>query len=109
MRPHLLAAFMLALGSLPVFAGFNDEPIDIRAVCKSVDKQDFPAKDRPSAEIAKTLKGCSSDDSYYGIGEPVNAVVARHCAFLELEEDEDLVFGGTNILMMIYANGQSVP
>lgn len=38
-------------------------------------------------EQRTALMGCNSRDLYYGIGRPVDAVAARHCAILEMEHD----------------------
>jgi uncharacterized protein YecT (DUF1311 family) len=56
----------------------------------------------------RRLKGCASEDLYYGIGMPRDYVQARQCAILERRRGDELVFGGSAILMMIYANGDGV-
>lgn len=77
---------------------------------------DFPSKDLPSDIDKENLIGEPSKNFYYGIGVPVDYVKVRYAAFLEMEnlmENEterqnDETFGGSNILMMIYANGLGV-
>ncbi|MEA5114496.1 MAG: hypothetical protein VB050_10760 [Geobacteraceae bacterium] len=76
--------------------------------CKKSEKIQLPAKDRPDAETAKSLAGCESANLYYGFDITPDPVKARHCAYLEVERGDDIAFGGSATLMMIYANGRGV-
>ncbi len=100
-------AILLCCSSFFTFPAFGGAAGDWEPVCKEAAKTPFPPKDRPSPEEAKTLKNCSSRDLYYGFDKPADPVQARKCAYLEMEKDE-MVFGGSSILMMIYANGKGV-
>ncbi|QWV94670.1 DUF1311 domain-containing protein [Geomonas oryzisoli] len=77
-------------------------------VCKKVEKMQLPVKDRPDAEAAKSLDKCESANLYYGFDITPDPTKARHCAYLEIDRGDDIVFGGSAILMMIYANGNGV-
>lgn len=74
-------------------------------LCKEVEHVKMPDADRPSAGAKQALAHCDSADLYYGITRPADPVKARQCAFLEMGPDES-VFGGRNMLMMVYANGK---
>jgi uncharacterized protein YecT (DUF1311 family) len=76
-----------------------------KAICRSVLNRDPPAADRPDARTAASLKGCDSEKLYYGIGMKADPVKARQCAFLERDAGDEVVFGGSTMLMTIYANG----
>jgi hypothetical protein len=73
--------------------------------CKSVKKLAVPEAQMPSMKDRDKLQTCSSEDLYYGVGQSSDPLMARHCAVIEDERRAELVFGGSAILMMIYANG----
>lgn len=79
---------------------------DWEAVCNQVKDAAVPTQDRPSPEEAKALHNCSSEDIYYGITRPADPEKARKCAYVELEQGDENVFGGSSMLMTIYANGR---
>lgn len=89
---------------------FNEMDKDgsLKAICENVKNVDYPVADRPNKIDLEKLKGCHSDRYYYGIGMPIDYEKARKCAFLEIEQGDDLNFGGSALLMMIYANGYGV-
>lgn len=77
------------------------------AMCRQVKGRQPPASDRPDAAAARSLKGCSSEALYYGIGIAADPVKARQCAFVEAANPEEGgVFSGETMLMTIYANGR---
>ena len=79
---------------------------------KPLDKDVPPVADMPTATQRKELKGCESEKFYYGIGVPKDPVKARLCAYMERDGDGNgaySYFGGSSILMMLYANGAGVP
>jgi len=76
-----------------------------KAICRAVRDREPPRADRPDAATTAGLKGCDSEALYYGIGMPADPVKARHCAFLERDAGDGAVFGGSVMLMTIYANG----
>jgi uncharacterized protein YecT (DUF1311 family) len=77
-----------------------------KAICRQARGREPPAADAPSAAEAASLKGCSSEALYYGIGVKADPVKARQCAFLEIREKrDDAPFSGRTMLMTIYANG----
>ena len=80
-----------------------------RAMCRAVKGREPPKADRPSAAAAAALKGCDSEALYYGIGMKADPVKARHCAFLERDAGDQGTFGGSLMLMTIYANGIGAP
>lgn len=82
-------------------------------VCRKAEKTPLPVMDLPDAETAKTLIKCDSANLYYGFDIEPEPIKARHCAYLEFENEkidrkDENVFGGSAILMMIYANGNGV-
>lgn len=79
---------------------------DWKRICEEVKNTSFPPKDRPGQGEAKPLEKCASADLYFGFDRPADPVKARLCAYVELDQGDDLVFGGSSILMMIYANGK---
>jgi uncharacterized protein YecT (DUF1311 family) len=77
-----------------------------KGLCRQLRNREPPAADAPSKAAAASLKGCSSEALYYGIGIKADPVKARQCAFLELSEKrDDSPFSGKTMLMTIYANG----
>jgi hypothetical protein len=76
-----------------------------RADCDRVKEVALPAGDQPDADTKRTLAGCQSEDLYYGIGQPADPPKARLCAYLERSSGDTPLFGGSAILMMIYATG----
>ncbi|HUB63543.1 MAG TPA: lysozyme inhibitor LprI family protein [Methylocella sp.] len=78
------------------------------AECDGLKTLAVPSGDAPPASMAASLKGCSSEALYYGIGVPKDPVRARQCAYLE-RQDPDAgwpnLFAATGMLMTIYANG----
>lgn len=68
----------------------------------------------PQADVGNAPKDCTSFDGYYGSdgkGAVTNYVAARQCAYRERtggDPNEALAFGGSGMLMMLYANGQGV-
>ena len=77
-----------------------------KALCQRLSDREPPLSDRPDPATARSLKGCSSEALYYGIGMAADPVKARQCAFLEAERDDGGVFSGRTMLMTIYANGR---
>jgi tetratricopeptide (TPR) repeat protein len=74
--------------------------------CAQWDKIKIPPADLPTEQDRVALAGCYSEDLYFGFGQPADPVQARKCAYLERAAGNDLVFGGSAMLMMIYANGK---
>jgi hypothetical protein len=83
--------------------------VDVNAVCLKAGEASFPPADRPTAAEAKALQGCESEPLYYGIGVPADPVKARKCAFVERDVEDDSIFGGSAVLIMVYANAKGVP
>lgn len=100
-----LLSFALMLTSQFALAQDSDS---IEQICQRVSTISFPAEDRPSSEEAERLQDCQSMKFYYGIGVAADYEKARKCAFLEMSEGDNVVFGGSSILMMLYANGQGI-
>jgi uncharacterized protein YecT (DUF1311 family) len=82
------------------------------ADCESLKSLVLPDEDAPPASMAASLKGCSSEDLYFGIGVPKDPVRARQCAYVERQAPDNgwpNLFAGTGMLMTIYANGIGAP
>lgn len=76
-----------------------------KAICRKLGDPAPPATDEPTPAQVKALKGCDSEKLYYGEGAAPDYVKARLCAFIEASGADDQVFGGSTILMQVYANG----
>ncbi len=105
----LLSACLLFLGcTMPAFAD-DDAPYD--AACRQWTKTPIPKQD-----IGKAPADCDAEALYYGRdgkGAGRDLVAARHCAYRQRGtgaaiESQSEMFGGSGILMMLYANGQGV-
>lgn len=96
-----LGLFLLVLYAAGAWA--NDDVV--ADICKKLSSIDFPKQDQVQTQI---IKPCESMKFYYDIGVNKDYAKARYCAFLEKAAGDNLVFGGSSILMMIYANGQGV-
>jgi hypothetical protein len=79
-----------------------------KEICRRLGAPRPPARDLPTAAQAKALKGCDSEKLYYGHGGKPDYVRARQCAMIEAQGSDDLAFGGSTILMQVYANGLGV-
>jgi uncharacterized protein YecT (DUF1311 family) len=108
MNNKIIAVLSAALTFLSANSALAQETDTIDQICKRVSMINFPSADRPSPEEVEQLKGCQSMKFYYGIGVAPDYEKARKCAFLEMASGDNLVFGGSSVLMMIYANGQGV-
>lgn len=79
-----------------------------KAICRQLINIKPPERDQPTPAQAEALKGCNSENLYYGEGAKPDYVKARLCAFTETVGPDDKVFGGLAILMQVYANGLGV-
>jgi uncharacterized protein YecT (DUF1311 family) len=103
-----LLAFALLTFVLPAFAA-EDWPHE--AACRQWAKVAVPKQDIGSAPA-----GCDAQALYYGRdgkGDGRDFAAARHCAYRQRGtgaqiESQSEVFGGSGVLMMLYANGQGV-
>lgn len=85
---------------------WGKEYAESRAICRRLIATPLPAADRPSAQAARALKGCSSEALYYGIGMKADPAKARKCAYVEMAAGgETEPFTGRMMLMTVYANG----
>jgi hypothetical protein len=76
-----------------------------KASCDRVKNVQFPAVDHPDGVVRQRLQGCGSEGLFYGIGQPRDPEKARLCAYVERGAGDEQVFGGSTILMTIYATG----
>lgn len=79
--------------------------------CARLSHINDPPADVPNPEEKHELANCSSYDLYFGFSAPVDLARARKCAYLEREQGKklpEIVFGGSGMLAMIYANGKGV-
>jgi hypothetical protein len=103
-----LPAFILLAFALPAFAA-DDWPHE--AACRQWAKVAVPKQDIGSAPAS-----CDAQALYYGRdgkGDGRDFAAARHCAYRQRGtgaqiESQSEVFGGSGVLMMLYANGQGV-
>lgn len=101
---HAAAAVLLAAAATSAVA----EDSLSNPACAALEKIAIPAADQPDAAARERLAGCDSESLYYADGARPNHADARLCAYLERDKGDELVFGGSAVLMMIYANGQGV-
>lgn len=76
--------------------------------CAALASIAIPTADMPDAAARARLAGCVSEDFYYADGGKPDYVQARLCAYVEREAGDEVMFGGSAVLMMIYANGDGV-
>ena len=120
MPSPLLSALAALLALLPAGAqaqswGQEKSPLTAtpqyaasKALCRKLEDGEPPAADRPTAAQSKALRGCDAEALYYGEGRKPDYAKARICAFGEADAADDEVFGGSTILMQLYANGLGV-
>lgn len=82
------------------------EYAETQKICAQLRNIKPPASDKPTREQAEKLKGCSSNELYYGYHQAPDPEQARLCAFVEHEQGKNGFFAGTGMLMTIYANGK---
>lgn len=79
-------------------------------ICASVSSVALPKKARSSTPLPDEVRHGDSERYYYGLGVPVDYDRAFVLASREYERDPyGSVFGGSTMLMMLYANGRGVP
>jgi uncharacterized protein YecT (DUF1311 family) len=76
--------------------------------CKKVQSASAPQKDQPSKDELASLKGCDALGPSDGVAQAVDYKKARLCAFAQLQNGDEMFWGGRTILYMIYANGHGV-
>ncbi|MBN8741547.1 MAG: hypothetical protein BGP24_19390 [Lysobacterales bacterium 69-70] len=102
-RRTMLAALLVVGSATAAAQEFGDNP-----ACAAPAKLAVPAADQPDAAARERLKDCDSESLYYADGGKPDYVQARLCAYVERDKGNELVFGGSGVLMMIYANGEGV-
>jgi uncharacterized protein YecT (DUF1311 family) len=98
-----VAAIGLVLATAAMAQGGADHP-----ACAALAKLAIPAADMPDAAARARLSGCESESLYYADGSKPDYVQARLCAYVERDAGDEVMFGGSAVLMMIYANGDGV-
>lgn len=108
LKSDLWGAILLATAS-PLWAAQHEQSLAAPvADCENLKNLSLPLEDAPPPSMAVSLKGCSSEDLYFGIEVPKDPVRARQCAYLERQAPDNgwpNLFAGTGMLMTIYANG----
>lgn len=99
MTPRVLCLLALCCGGA---ASAQEEP----PACGEVATIPLPAADQPQPADRQRLAGCDSESLYYGAARDDRD--ARLCAYLEREDGNQVVIGGSAVLMMLYANGRGV-
>jgi hypothetical protein len=107
LRRTLPALTVLFIVTSESAAGASARP-PTSLTCERVKGVAFPTGDQPEEAETKALQGCSSEGLLYGIAQAVDPAKARTCAYLERSAGDERVFGGSAILMTIYANGLGV-
>jgi uncharacterized protein YecT (DUF1311 family) len=110
----LWGAVLLAMAAASPLWAAPDDQSDMAppADCESLKSLSLPDEDAPPASMAASLKGCSSEDLYFGIEVRKDPVRARQCAYVERQDPDNgwpNLFAGTGMLMTIYANGIGAP
>lgn len=111
MRPALAPALLLAAAAALPGLARADAPWPYEVECGKWADVAVPRQDIGSAPA-----GCDTTALYYGQdghGLGADPVAARQCAYRERGtgkaiEAQDNAFGGSGVLMMLYANGQGV-
>lgn len=98
-----LAATLAAAAASAVTQDGQDNP-----ACAALAAVALPVADEPDAAARTRLAGCASETLYYADGGTPDYRDARLCAYLERSRGDELVFGGSAVLMMIYANGDGI-
>ena len=75
-------------------------------ICEQYKSISIPTADIKQDSLPST--NCNSMALYYGIDMPVDYKAALQCAYAEKIAKSGFVFGGDNIIMMIYATGFGV-
>ena len=81
----------------------------VEVVCERSAATPVPPADFADDSESAGLKGCSAEDSYYGIDVAVDYARARKCALGAKRPDGSPSLVSADVLMMIYANGRGVP
>jgi hypothetical protein len=103
----LLSLFLIPALVLVVVGQQQISDPGAQRMCSAVKDVQLPAQDQPTADEKKSLANCSSQDLYFGFGQPADPVKARKCAYIEMEQGKDpLDIAGKSVLMMVYANGK---
>lgn len=107
LRLLLSLSLIPALASLAICQKPQMSDPGAQRMCAAVKDAQLPTQDQPTADEKKSLANCSSQDLYYGFGQPSDPVKAKKCAYVEMEQGKDpLDIAGQSILMMVYANGR---
>lgn len=103
----LLSLFLIPALVLVVVGQQQISDPGAQRMCSAVKDVQLPAQDQPTAAEKNSLANCSSQDLYFGFGQPADPVKARKCAYVEMEQGKDpLDIAGKSVLMMVYANGK---
>lgn len=111
MRHSAIVAIGLLLSSPLLAAAPGESEWPYQAECRKW--ADIPV---PTRDIGNAPQQCDAQALYYGKdgkGAGRDVAAARQCAYLERGDgksiqDQGTVFGGSGLLMMIYANGEGV-
>jgi hypothetical protein len=89
----------------------NPEFAQSKAICRGLKRLSFrPPPAAAPRDAAPSLKGCSSEALYYGIGMAPDPARALRCALQERSAPENgAALSGDVMLMTIYANGVGAP
>lgn len=78
--------------------------------CEKVKNTEIPLADQINPYGTTFQKNCDAEALYYGIGQETDVNKARVCAYSQRKEEpnNDYIYQGSGILMMLYANGEGV-
>ena len=105
MRTLKLLSLLVLAAPIVLAQSKITDPMSQR-ICAGQKDTQLPAEDRPTAEESKALANCVSEDLYFGFGRAADPVMARKCAYAEMDQGETRTFSGKAILTMVYANGK---
>jgi uncharacterized protein YecT (DUF1311 family) len=103
-----LITLLMAISAFACLAEESAGFLPYEIICEQIKDIPFPKEDKPNNNEEAALINCDSEALYYGIGQTVDYTRARHCAYLERQNGDNKIFGGSAILMMLYANGLGV-
>jgi hypothetical protein len=106
-----LLSLICLLGPASTRAGAPAAPAEARwkATCERARAAAPPPADQPDPAKQKELAGCKSEELFYGVGRAADPEQARLCAYVERAGGDLVVFGGSAMLMTIYATGVGAP
>lgn len=89
------------------YPGWEFVAPEVKEKCNSVKNSFIPDLDKLDPKELEALKGCDSDELYYGFNQAPDYKRAHQCALANIGDEEGKE-GAYGILTMLYANGKGV-